>query len=80
MGIRLSHDGFKPFPPLSTFRVVGYRRATDTPPRPHVAFKLLHSEEDRWAWFSATRANRVAAMARHATAKQTRRINVTTRV
>ena len=30
---RIGPDGFNPVPPLSTFDVVGYRRATD-PPRP----------------------------------------------
>jgi CRISPR-associated protein Csb2 len=65
---RLGPDGFKPVPPLSAFRVVGYRRATDAPARSYAAFKLLHPEDDRWAWFSAMRANCVAAMTRHATA------------
>lgn len=65
---RLGTDGFKPVPPLSAFRVVGYRRVTDAPARPFVAFKLLDLEHDRLAWFPATSANRVAAMTRHATA------------
>jgi len=65
---RLGPDGFKPVPPLSAFRVVGYRRATDVPGRRYVAFKLLHPVVDRSAWFSPTRANCVAAMTRHATA------------
>jgi CRISPR-associated protein Csb2 len=64
------NESFNPVPPLSAFRVrvVGYRRATDVPGRPHVAFKLLHPEFERLAWFSTTRANCVAAMTRHATA------------
>ncbi len=65
---RLSRDGFKPVPPLSVFRVVGYRRATDVASHPYVAFRLLHPVEDRSAWFSATHGNCVAAMMRHATA------------
>jgi CRISPR-associated protein Csb2 len=65
---RLGLDGFRPVSPLSAFRVVGYRRASDLGARPYVAFKLLHPVLERLAWFSATRANCVAAMARHAMA------------
>jgi CRISPR-associated protein Csb2 len=65
---RLSEDGFNPVTPLSAFRVVGYRRATDPPPRRWAAFRLRHPLEDRAAVFSMTRANCVAAMTRHATA------------
>jgi CRISPR-associated protein Csb2 len=65
---RVSHDGFKPVAPLTAFQVVSYRRTTDGPGRPYVAFKLLHPEEDRSAWFAPTRANYVAAMTRHAAA------------
>jgi CRISPR-associated protein Csb2 len=65
---RLGPDGFKPVPPLSTFRVVGYRRTTDIPGRQFAAFKLLHPDQERLAYFSATRSNCVAAMTRHATA------------
>lgn len=62
------NESFKPVPPLSAFRVAGYRRDTDVAGRPYVAFKLLHPEEERLALFAATRANYVAAMTRHATA------------
>lgn len=65
---RLAAEAFQPVPPLSAFRVVGYRRATDPLARPFVAFKLLHPEHDRFAYFSATAANCVAAMTRHAAA------------
>lgn len=37
---RLSGDGFRPVPPLTAFDVVGYRRDTDSAPRPVVAFEL----------------------------------------
>lgn len=66
---RLASEAFQPVPPLSTFRVVGYRRETDMLAHPFVAFKLLHPENDRFAWFSATSANCVAAMTRHAAAR-----------
>ncbi len=65
---RLGPDGFQPVSPLSAFRVVGYRRVTDLQSPPHAAFRLLHPVLDRMAWFSATRANCVAAMTRHAMA------------
>jgi CRISPR-associated protein Csb2 len=58
-----------PVPPLSVFRVIGYRRATDPPPRHWVAFRLRHPVEDRAAVFAMTRANCVAAMVRNATAR-----------
>src|SRR5205823_5893324 len=62
------NESFKPVPPLSTFRVVGYRRTTDPIPRPYVAYRLWHPQEDRMAYFPATRAVTVAGMIRHATA------------
>ncbi len=37
---RLSGDGFRPVPPLTAFATVGYRRDTDSAPRPVVAFEL----------------------------------------
>src|SRR5262249_27413119 len=61
---RLAGDGFSPVPPLSAFRVVGYRRATDSPRRRWTAFRLSHPVEDRSAPFDMTRANHVAAMTR----------------
>lgn len=66
---RLSQDGFNPVPPLSAFRVVAYRRATDPSPRPFAAFRLQHPVEDRAAVFSMTHANHVAAMTRNALAR-----------
>jgi CRISPR-associated protein Csb2 len=69
---RLGPDGFKPVPPLSAFRVVGYRRATDPVQRPYVAYRLWHPQEDRMAYFPATRAVTVAGMIRHATAEAAR--------
>jgi CRISPR-associated protein Csb2 len=66
---RLSEDGFNPVAPLSAFRVVGYRRAADPPPRRWAAFRLRHPVEDRAAVFSMTRANCVAAMTRNALAR-----------
>ena len=67
--VRLAAEAFQPVPPLSAFRIIGYRRVTDPVDRPYIAFKLLDPENDRFAWFPTTSANAVAAMARHATAE-----------
>ena len=70
---RLGPDNsFKPVPPLSEFRVVGYRRVTDPVQRPYVAYRLWHPEEDRMAYFPATRAVTAAGMIRHAAAEAAR--------
>ncbi len=67
---RLSDDGFKPVPPLSTFRVVGYRRATDPSPRPFTAFSILKPDASGNVSFNTPRRCRdVAAWIRHATAE-----------
>jgi CRISPR-associated protein Csb2 len=61
-----------PVPSLSpglAFRIVGYHRAADPPPPYWAAFRLRHPTEDRAAAFAQTRANRIAAMTRCATAK-----------
>jgi CRISPR-associated protein Csb2 len=68
------HDRGKKFspnhvPPLTAFHIVGYRRATDPPPRRFAAFHLRHPTEDRSAVFAIIRANCVAAMIRHAIAE-----------
>jgi CRISPR-associated protein Csb2 len=73
---RLSGVSFKPVPPLSAYRVVGYRRVTDPPHRPIVAFELwqpadqlaaLPAGKSRFRPFDPLRGTvRVAAMVRHA--------------
>ncbi|HVS40176.1 MAG TPA: type I-U CRISPR-associated protein Csb2 [Gemmataceae bacterium] len=75
---RLSDDGFKPVPPLSAYRVVGYRRATDAATRPVAAFEIwkpLHEIADlpagksRFRPFDAVRRFAyVAGMVRRAAA------------
>jgi CRISPR-associated protein Csb2 len=62
------NESLVPVLPLSSYRVVGYRRSTDPPSRRYVGFRLRHPEEDRPAVFFMTRANSVAAMTRNATA------------
>lgn len=66
---RLSPVGFKPVPPLSSFNIVGYRRATDPSPRPYATFTLLNPDASGMRSFdSARRARDVAGMTRHAMA------------
>jgi len=65
---RLSADGFRPVAPLTAFRVVGYRRATDTAPREWVAFAILKPDASGNRSFDTPRRCRdVAAWVRNAT-------------
>lgn len=65
---RLSRDGFKPVPPLSAFRVVGYRRAIDPAGRAWAAFEILKPEAVGKASFdTARRCRDVAAWVRNLT-------------
>lgn len=70
---RLSADGFKPVPPLSAFRIVGYRRATETADRPFAAFSLLKPDASAMRSFDTLRKTReVAGMLRHSVAAAAR--------
>jgi CRISPR-associated protein Csb2 len=72
---RLDRGGFKPVPPLSAFRVVGYRRATDSAPCPAIAFEIwkplselaeLPAGKSKFRPFDTPRRmGTVAGMARH---------------
>lgn len=67
---RLRHGSFNPVPPLTEFRVVGYRRATDPAGRPWVAFRIASVDPDEATnpSFDPTRRCRdVAAWVRNAT-------------
>jgi CRISPR-associated protein Csb2 len=70
------NKSFHPVPPLSAFRVIGYRRATDSPKRPIVAFSLLKPDASRYRAFDTARKGlTVAGMMRCAmkrAAKQAR--------
>jgi CRISPR-associated protein Csb2 len=71
---RLGPDGFNPVPPLSAFRVVGYRRATEPSQRQFAAFSILKADASGSRPFDATRRTRdVAGMVRHAVADAARR-------
>lgn len=66
---RLGPDGatLTPPPPLSAFASIGYRRATDPPARPALAFALLTPDADRRCSYDTARcALTVAGMVRHA--------------
>ncbi len=66
---RLGPDGFHPVPPLSAFRVVGYRRDRDPASRPHVAFRLLDPDTGKPRSYPATDPVKVAGMIRCAAGK-----------
>lgn len=66
---RLGPDGFKPVPPLSAFRVVGYAHDTDPPPRLFEAFSILKTDADGFRPYDPVRKTHVVAgMVRHAAA------------
>ncbi|MBM4093017.1 MAG: type I-U CRISPR-associated protein Cas5/Cas6, partial [Planctomycetes bacterium] len=66
---RVAPDGFNPVPPFSTFRVVGYRRATEPSQRQYAAFTLLKPDASGMKSFEPLRRTRdVAGMMRHALA------------
>lgn len=61
------NECFNPVPPLSAYRVIGYRRATDPAPFPFAAFKLLTPDGSGYRPFEPTgQAAVVAGMLRHA--------------
>jgi CRISPR-associated protein Csb2 len=67
---RLSDGGFRPVPPLTAFRTVGYRRDTDPSPRPFAALAILKPDASGYRAFdTARRCREVAAMARNATGR-----------
>lgn len=67
---RLDQGGFKPVPPLSAYRSVGYRRATDAARRTLSAFSLLRLDGNGFCAFNPVRHTcTVAGMMRHATAE-----------
>lgn len=61
---RVSADGFNPVPPLTAYRVIGYRRESDPATRPWTAFKLLHPETGEMRSYAMTNAVRIAGMIR----------------
>ena len=66
---RLSHDGFRPVPPLTKFKVVQYRRAGDPLSRPFKVFHLINPDEgqpnERPFSYPHQRFIHIAAMVRH---------------
>jgi CRISPR-associated protein Csb2 len=55
------NESFDPVPPLSAFRVQGYRRATDPPPRRIAAFTLLKPDASGYRAFDTTRRSLTVA-------------------
>jgi CRISPR-associated protein Csb2 len=71
--IRVDADGFNPVPPLSTFRVVGYRRTTELGQPQLVVFSILKPDASGMKTFDPLRRSRdVAGMTRHAVAEAAR--------
>jgi CRISPR-associated protein Csb2 len=65
---RIGSDGFMAPPPLSVYRLVDYRRATDPPERPIAAFSMLKPDNSGFRAFDTARqALTVSGMMRHAT-------------
>ena len=69
---RLTEGGtvLTPVPPLTAYRVQGYRRADDPAPLPFAAFLLLRPDNQKTAFFDTCRRTiHVAGMMRHAVAQ-----------
>jgi CRISPR-associated protein Csb2 len=65
---RVGSDWFSAPPPLSLYRPVSYRRATDPVRRPHVAYYLSRIDGDGFRAFDPVREGlTIAGMVRHAT-------------
>ncbi|HET6423729.1 MAG TPA: type I-U CRISPR-associated protein Csb2 [Planctomycetaceae bacterium] len=65
---RISPEGFRPVPPLTSFQNVNYRRDIDPPPRPIAAFQFLQPDGSQMRPFNTTsRTCSVAGMLRHVT-------------
>lgn len=68
---RLGPDGFNPVAPLTTFRTVSYRRATDQAQRSFAAFNILNPDGSGFRSFgTAHEGVVVAGMMRHAASDQ----------
>lgn len=64
------NESFNPVPPLSAFRVIGYRRSTDPPQRRFAAFSLLKPDASGYSAFDTARKGlTVAGMMRCAMKK-----------
>jgi len=64
---RIDPNGRNPVKPLTAFRVIGYRRATDPASLPFATFSLLTPDAEAYRPFDPVRGGmKVAAMMRHA--------------
>ncbi|MGH7134176.1 MAG: type I-G CRISPR-associated protein Csb2, partial [Pirellulales bacterium] len=74
--IAIDNQGRKFIPkavaPLTVYRVVGYRRATDPLPRPYAAFAFYRPDENTMRSFPAARSVAVAGMVRCLAGKMAR--------
>ena len=60
----LGNEFSNPVPPLSAFRAVGYRRATDPPRRPFIVFELRNDDDTRFS-YPQERLIHLTGMLRH---------------
>ncbi len=66
------NTSFNPVPPLTAFRLVGYRRSTDLAPRPYAVFAFYRPDGDSRRTFATVRAIAVAGMVRSLAGKMAR--------
>ncbi len=67
---RVGAGRFRPVPPLTTFQIVGYRRAADSPARAFAAFSLLQPDASGFRLFDPARQTlEVSGMMRHAASR-----------
>lgn len=61
---RMGDDGFVPVPPLTTFRMIAYRRTTDPVGRPFVVFEL-RDDTSEFCRYPQRKLIHIAGMVRH---------------
>jgi len=69
---RLTREGFVPVPPLTQFKMAGYRRPTDVLNRPVAIFELRH-DDGRFCAYSQRKLIHIAGMVRHLAIERMRR-------
>ena len=68
------NNSFNPVPPLSAFKVVGYRRAIDPPQRPFATFGILKPDVSGFRAFDTVRRGVLLAGMMRCAAKKAARI------
>jgi len=60
----MGDEGFVPVPPLTTFKIIGYRRPTDPVGQPCAVFELRH-DDGEFCRYSQRKLIHIAGMVRH---------------